>query len=426
MSFTPSPRSVAGILALSWLAAPTQALTRAGGNEPESAPVAPARVLQIHARELWTSAGERLTDALLIVADGRIRAIGRASEADTGLPLLHHDGVVTAGLIACRTQSGSVGELQDDTRTVMESAHALQAIDLDSRDFERALAAGITAVEIAPGPENLVGGFACVLKTAGGRVLAPEASLAISLMSGTLGRSTTQGGFLFGVAEGEPGSAGMMRPDGGPEASSFTTRGTRAPTSYAGALEALRKLFARGEGAFGRAKRGALPVTIEAWDRHEVMRAAQFAQEQKLVGSIRGAPLAGDPAVVAALKASGLGVIVGPYSAAQTRASLESVQRLSEAGVPVAFALETPWHSPEDLRLSAARALRAGASREAIWKALTSDAARLTGVAESAGELAPGRDADFVLWSGDPLDLSSRAMAVYVDGKLAWSAPAAH
>ena len=182
----------------------------------------------------------------------------------------------------------------------------------------------------------------------------------------------------------------------------------------------LEQLFRRGQGPFARAKRGELPVTIQAWDRHEVLRAAALAQELGLTGSIRGAPLAGDPDVIAALRASALGVIVGPYSAQQTQPSLESVKLLAEAGVPVAFALDAPAHAPDELRLSAARALRAGASRDAVWKALTEDAARLAG-AKTTGTLAAGQDADFVLWSGDPLDLRSRVVSVWVDGKRAWS-----
>jgi imidazolonepropionase-like amidohydrolase len=392
-------------------------------NEPEVRAAPPARVLQIRAKELWTSAGQRVPDGLLVVADGRIRSVGSAREIDDGEPFLHHDGVVTAGLIACRTQSGTLGELQDDTRSVMEGARGMHAFEPSSRDFARALEAGITSVGIAPGPFNLVGGLACVVKTAGGRVVQPEAALALSLSATMLGRSTTQAGFAFGAAEG---TAAAPEPfEGGPE-SPRGARGTRTPTSYSGAVALLKELFTRGDGPFGRARRGDLAVTIDAWDRHEVLRAVQLAQELGLHGAIRGAPLAGDPAVVEALKASGLGVIVGPYTAGQTTASLESVKRLAEAGVPVAFALDGPWLAPAELRLSAARALRAGAPREAVWKALTEDAARLSGAAESIGVLAPGHDADFVLWSGDPLDLSSRVLAVYVDGKLAWSAPAAH
>lgn len=389
----------------------------AGAVRPDTVPA--DRVLQIHAGELWTAGATRIPDGLLVVAGGRIRSIGSASDIDRGQPWIRHDGVVTAGLVACRTQSGASDELQDDTRSVLSEARAAHAVDFTSPDFERALSAGITALGIAPGPGNLVGGLACVIKTAGGRVLEPEAALALSLSASALGRATVQGGFFFGLSETEAGL--LAEPDGGPETTSRTTRGTRAPTSYAGAVAMLRQLFARGQGPFGRARRGELPVTIQAWDRHEVLRAAQFAEEHGLRGAIRGAPLAGDPDVLAALRASALGVIVGPYSAQQTRASLESVRLLAEAGVPVAFALDAPTHAPEELRLSAARALRAGATREAVWKALTEDAARLAGT-ESIGTLAPGKEADFVLWSGDPLDLSSRVVAVYVAGERAWSA----
>src|SRR5262249_5602470 len=183
------------------------------------------------------------------------------------------------------------------------------------------------------------------------------------------------------------------------------------------------KLFAEGRGSFGRARKGELPITLEAWDRNEVLRALEFAKEEGLSGAIRGAPLAGDPDVLAALKGSRFGVILGPCWPSQTQASLQSVARLGEAGIPVGFALDAPARSPDELRLHAARALQAGASREIVWKALTSDAARLAGVGNSVGELAPEREADFVLWSGDPLDLSSRVVAVYVDGARAWPEP---
>ena len=48
---------------------------------------------------------------------------------------------------------------------------------------------------------------------------------------------------------------------------------------------------------------------------------------------------------------------------------------------------------------------------------MTSDAARLAGVAKRVGSVRAGLDADLVLWSGDPVDPGSRVVAVYVDGK---------
>ena len=376
-------------------------------------------VLQIRARELWVGDGQRLENALLVVADGRIRSVSTGRAPDVSVPLYEHDGVVTAGLIACQSESGAAGELYDDTRAVLAAAHTVDVFQPEHRDFERARAAGITTVVLSPGGENLVGGIACAVKTAGGRVLEPRSALALSFSGAALGRTNSSQFFFFGAAEDELQSPA----DGGPEQPGRSARGTREPTSYSGAVATLQRLFASGAEPYASAERGVLPVTLDAWDRHEIVRAALFAREHGLRGAVRGAPLAGDPEVLAELKKSGLGVIHGPWSAEQTRASLESLPRLSEAGLPVAFALDAPVHSPEDLRLFAARALSVGAPRDAVWKALTVDAAAIAGVGERVGRLAEGMQADFVLWSGDPLDLRSRAQRVYVDGALAWSEP---
>ena len=89
---------------------------------------------------------------------------------------------------------------------------------------------------------------------------------------------------------------------------------------------------------------------------------------------------------------------------------------LQEAGVTVGFALNGPTNGGDQLRLSAAMALAAGADSAGVWNALTLDAARLCGVEARVGSLERGKDGDFVLWSGDPLNLGSRVEAVYVDG----------
>jgi imidazolonepropionase-like amidohydrolase len=54
---------------------------------------------------------------------------------------------------------------------------------------------------------------------------------------------------------------------------------------------------------------------------------------------------------------------------------------------------------------------------------VTTDAADFLGVGEKMGRLSPGRAADFVVWSGDPLDPASRVDEVYVGGELVYRAP---
>jgi imidazolonepropionase-like amidohydrolase len=55
--------------------------------------------------------------------------------------------------------------------------------------------------------------------------------------------------------------------------------------------------------------------------------------------------------------------------------------------------------------------------RDAALRAVTINPAEVMGVADRVGSLAPGKDADVVLWSGDPLDFASRALRVWVSGR---------
>jgi imidazolonepropionase-like amidohydrolase len=59
--------------------------------------------------------------------------------------------------------------------------------------------------------------------------------------------------------------------------------------------------------------------------------------------------------------------------------------------------------------------MKAGLAREAAWKALTSGAGEIANA--PVGSLAVGRAADMVLWSGDPLDLTSQVERVWIEGK---------
>jgi imidazolonepropionase-like amidohydrolase len=374
---------------------------------------ASAQAFQVRAKEVLLGDGSRIENGVMLVENGRITRVGRGVEIDERFPVIEHDGVLTAGLVACQTLSGTKGEAHDETRSMLPEARMINAFRPGHPDYLAAAVAGITTVVLTPTAENLIGGTTAVVKTYGGSVLRREGHLAISFSKDALESDRPLGFLLFGAAE----ATEIPPAAGGPEETDATERGTRDPTSYPGALRALRVAFDGPRDTLARAARRELPVLLEAWDRHEVVRAAEFARAHSLVGALRGAPLAGDPVVLDAIKRSRLGVVLGPFAPEQTPASLESVLRLGEAGIPLAFALDGPRSHPERVRMSAVKALSAGAERPVVWKALTGDAATIAGVADRVGRLERGYDADFVLWSGDPLDLSSRIVAVYVDGQ---------
>ena len=344
------------------------------------APAQGTGLLAVRAAKLHLGDGRIVDNGVLLVEGGTIRAVGAGVQIPSDAQLVEHDGHVTAGMIAAHTYSGIEGEASDPTRAVLAEARVALAFDSDRKAYTEALRAGITSVVLTPRPDNVVGGLSAVVKTSGGRVVSPRAHLCVSL-------------------------------------SSEATQLNRQPTSAMGAVTELEQLFASGEGPFADAAAKRLPVLFHAVARHEIQRAAELARRLHLSGALVSAPLAGE--LAEEVSAAGLGVIIGPIDEGADGRVLRSAAKLSQAGVPLAFGLDAPAFAPESLRLFAAQCVREGLDPAAAWKALTSDGAQIAGVGDKVGLLAKGYDADFVLWSGNPLDLGSTVVAVYVDGKRA-------
>jgi len=62
-------------------------------------------------------------------------------------------------------------------------------------------------------------------------------------------------------------------------------------------------------------------------------------------------------------------------------------------------------------------AVKEGLDPVTALRAVTINPARIIGVDSRIGSLAVGKDADLVIWSGDPLDVMSRAELVFIDGR---------
>ena len=338
----------------------------------------PDRSLAIRAQKLVLGDGRVVDKGTILIEGGVIRAVGGDVDVPGDAVVVDHEGWVSAGLVALHGYAGAPNEMRDSTRTSLPTAEVAYGFDPAHPDFSDALAAGITSLVLTPPAQSLCGGISAVVKSAGGRVVKKDAQLSL--------------GF----------SAQCLRDD-------------RAPTSYSGALAELERLFEKAEGPFAQAARGKLPVILEASSKEDVARAAAFARRHDLVGAIHGAAWAGE--LADAIQAARLAVVCGPIDPGDARRDLLAVLALAKAGVPIGFGLESPWRHPATLRVGAAMCARAGLERAAAWKALTSDAARIAGVADRVGGLERGLDADLVLWSGDPLDLGSSVVAVFVDGR---------
>lgn len=107
-----------------------------------------------------------------------------------------------------------------------------------------------------------------------------------------------------------------------------------------------------------------------------------------------------------------------PSSFDEIGASLETAAKLRAAGVEVSFAQSGDGsHNARKVRQLAGNAVANGLPWEDGLKGLTSVPADALGVGDQLGRIAPGQRADLVLWTGDPLEVSSVAAQVWLDGR---------
>jgi imidazolonepropionase-like amidohydrolase len=97
-------------------------------------------------------------------------------------------------------------------------------------------------------------------------------------------------------------------------------------------------------------------------------------------------------------------------------ATLENAARLSKAGVTLALGTFDTYNS-RTLRQEAGNAIAYGMGREAALEAVTLTPAKLWGVADRVGSLDVGKDADVVVWSGDPFELTTGPEHVFIKGR---------
>jgi imidazolonepropionase-like amidohydrolase len=123
-------------------------------------------------------------------------------------------------------------------------------------------------------------------------------------------------------------------------------------------------------------------------------------------------------------------VIIGPLFT--TRSKVELRQRslrnpglLARAGVQIAITTDHPVVPIHFLVHQATLAMKEGLDRDTALRSITLNPARIMGLDDRVGALRPGLDGDVVLWSGDPLNVMSRALRVFVAGRevYAYTAP---
>jgi imidazolonepropionase-like amidohydrolase len=166
---------------------------------------------------------------------------------------------------------------------------------------------------------------------------------------------------------------------------------------------------------------GGAPMVFDVDRASDIRKVITFAQREKLRVVIKGGTEAWR--VGGELAAAKIPVVLNPLndlpqSFDAVGATLENAARLQKAGVKIAFSFDDPApHNIRKLRQAAGIAVAHGLSWDDGLAALTRNPAEIFGVAATNGSLERGHPADLVLWSGDPLEVTTLADRVFIQGQ---------
>ena len=126
------------------------------------------------------------------------------------------------------------------------------------------------------------------------------------------------------------------------------------------------------------------------------------------------------------LKKYNIPVILGPIIFSKRGIELRNLDSnipllLYNNGILFSLTTDHPTIPIQYLSLMASVAVGEGLPKEEALKAITINAARIIGLNANLGSLEPGKDADIVLFDGDPLDPRSKVVYTIIDGEIVYS-----
>jgi len=379
----------------------------------------------VRGETVYTMAGPPITNGIVVVQDGRIAAIGPATEVTLPEDLrILEAKVVTPGLIDARATVGLTGifNQQQDQDQLERSApiqpelRAVDAFNIHDPLIAWVRGYGVTTLHTGHAPGELISGQTMIVKTWGNTV--DEAVLVrTAAVAATIGDSAKKSG------DKSPGTRGKMMAM------------LRAAFIKAAEYREKQKLADEEKRpdrdleleVLVRVLDGEVPLLVTAQRAQDIASMLRLAQEFEIRVILDGG--AESYLLADELKQAGIAVIVHPlmarYSGELRNASFETPARLLTAGIPIALQSGFEDYVPKTrvLLFEAAIAAGNGLTFEQALGAITIEPARILGISDRVGSLVVGKDGDLALFDGDPFEYTTHCTAVVINGRVVSDEP---
>ncbi|MDH4197879.1 MAG: amidohydrolase family protein [Candidatus Aminicenantes bacterium] len=394
---------------------------------------ATAETLAVKAKTIYTAAGAPVANGVVLVENGKIKAVGPAVKVPAGAKVIQA-AVVIPGLIDGHTHLGvhSTPNVQENadgnemTNPVTPQVRALDSFNFEDPALKVGLAGGVTTIISRPGSGNVIGGTSVAVKLKNAppeaMVLVPDCDLKMAIEGnpiGVYGAKRQLPSTLMGVYH----LARKAFADGREYQKSWD----KYEKEKAEGKEAAPPKRDLGKETIVRALKRELPVHIHCATAAEIASCLRLADEFNLrlsLGHCYWAHL-----IVDELRArTDVHFNVGPpmfFSYFDHQLEFRNGPALlAEAGLKVSLQTDALGGAQQNLRELAALCVRYGMREDDALRAVTIREAESVGLEKRIGSLEPGKDADLVCLDGEPFDLLTSVDRVLIDGKVEYERPA--
>lgn len=355
----------------------------------------------------------------VLIDNGKIIEIADSIK-DSGYEVIDALGrMVTPGLIDPHCHIGlweeGIGfEGSDGNEATDPSTPHMRAIDAiypQDEAFDDAIKNGVTAVSAGPGSANVISGTFTVIKTYGDNVqdMIIKEEVAMKMALGENPKRVYNGKNI--TPSTRMGSAAVMRSELR-KAKEYRDKMTSAKEakdkpSYDPKLDSLARVF------------DGMIVKIHAHRTDDIQTAIRVSKEFGLNYTIEHATEA--HLMVDDLIRDNVKVIIGPTWGNKSKYELknkswDTAGILEKAGIEFAIMTDAPVIPISETRIQTGIMIREGLSELQAIKAMTIIAAKLNGVDDRIGSIKVGKDADIVVWGGNPFEIMTKPAYVFIDG----------
>ncbi|MGP4078933.1 amidohydrolase [Pseudalkalibacillus sp. R45] len=366
--------------------------------------------------------GEVIEDGKILIKGKKIEKVGHFTYENDDVKIIDaKDKVISPGLIDVHTHLGvheeGIGNIGHDfnetSDPITPEVRAIDGINPREKGFEDARKAGVTTVQVLPGSANVIGGEMVTMKTMG-TIVDEMVIRNPSGMKAAFGENPKR---LHGTKGKGPvtrmGIAALFRKEMRKAQQYLEKKENGKDPDFDLGLENLCKVLQK-----------EIPLRAHAHRADDIVTLLRLAKEFDIEITIEHCTEGHHIAEYVA--SHGFHVSVGPTMS--TRSKIELSEKgwhtpkvLAETGVPVSITTDHPVVGIEYLLSSVANAIKFGLSETEAWKSITLTAAKHLGVEDQVGSLEEGKDADLVIWSGDPFDLRNSVETTIINGEIVYN-----